>query len=102
MKSSNLVAFIAGIAVASSLMLSGCQKVNTVNDPIFVQSADSFVNLTVGPGYEQYVMQDPDLGPVGVETPEREDRLQNVRAFRAVVHQAKTELDEVREQLPDS
>jgi len=99
MKSTNVVSFLAGIAVAAVVMTSGCQKVNTVNDPLFVQSADTFVNQTVGPEYEEYVMQDPDLGPVGEETPEREDRLQNVRAFRVVVQEASSELEDVREQI---
>lgn len=96
MKISNVVSFIAGIAVASIVMIGGCQKVNTVNDPLFVQSADTFVNQTVGPEYEAYVMDDPDLGPVGMTTQLREDRLQNLRVFRGVVLEAKTEIDELQ------
>lgn len=96
MKRTQAAAFFAGALTASILTATiGCQTVNTVNDPAFVESADRFVNQTVGPEYEIYVMQDPELGTPGESTPLREDRLRNVAAFRAVVQSAQAELNEL-------
>lgn len=95
MKRSKIISFFAGaaamIAVAS---LPACQGINTVNDPEFVEGADRFVNQTVGPEYEAYVMQDPALGTPGLTTPMRQDRINNVQSFRDTVAQAQAELAE--------
>lgn len=91
-KKSHALSFLAGaLTLAIITATQGCQPVNTMNDPVFVTAADRFVNTTVGPEYEIYVMQDPLLGTPGETTPLREDRLQNVRTFRSAVDQAKTE-----------
>lgn len=76
--------FVAGL-VASALTASlvGC---NTNASPAFVAAADVFVNTTVGPDYETYVQNDVTLNPAEVE-----DRLRNVRTFRAVVEAAKND-----------
>lgn len=94
-KKSEAVAFAAGIiATVASMSMNGCQPVNTVNDPVFVGAADQFVNTTVGPEYEVYVMEDPKFGQVGELTPARQDRIDNITTFRDAVRQAQTELDE--------
>ena len=86
-----LAGAVAALTFATSL---GCQGVNTRNDPALVEASDQFVNKTVGPEYEAYVMNDPDLGEPGVTTADREDRLRNVRSFRQAVQQAKDEIAE--------
>lgn len=93
-KTTHAAAFLAGALTAATALVTGCQSVNTVNDPGFVEGADRFVNQTVGPEYEAYVMEDPDLGEPGVVTPQREDRLANVASFRDTVAQAQAELAE--------
>lgn len=88
-KTMTLAAFMAGAVVATSLIgLTGCE-VNTRNDPAFVAASDHFVNKTVGPDYETYVQGDARL-----DDAQKEDRLQNVRTFRAAVEQAQLEIAE--------
>ena len=91
-KKSHGLSFLAGALTLAIITINqGCQAINTQNDPAFVNAADRFVNQTVGPEYEVYVMQDPALGTPGETNPIREDRLQNVRTFRDAVAQAKLE-----------
>lgn len=87
-------AFALGVACALTATLTGCQEINTRNDPGFVASADRFVNQTVGPEYEAYVNADPSLGAPGEPTPARQSRLGNVAEFRGAVDQAKQETAE--------
>lgn len=72
-------------AVAASVLVATTQGCGGI-DKQFATNASRFVNQSVGPEYEAYVIADPDL------TDEQKDiRLQNVAAFRAVVAEALTE-----------
>lgn len=64
----------------STMLLAGCAGA----DSALVDAADHFVNVTVGPAYEAYVNEDPDLGEI-----DKAVRLENVRTFRAAVQAAK-------------
>jgi hypothetical protein len=68
-------AFICMLLAGAALTVGACQ-----NNSAFVQSADLFVNKTVGPEYEAYVRNDANLSPE-----QKQDRLQNVSSFRDAV-----------------
>lgn len=61
-------------------MLFGAVSAFGCSDTALARSADMFVNQTVGPEYIEYISSDPRLSAT-----DREDRLQNVESFRAVV-----------------
>lgn len=69
-----VVLALATVAVG----MAGCEG----SDKTFAASADMFVNKTVGPEYEAYVIADPNLDPA-----QKGDRIQNVQSFRDVVRQ---------------
>ncbi len=84
----------AGLVIsATTIVLSACQAPNTVNDSVFVDAADRFVNSTVGPEYEAILAG--TFNPSVLTEEEIEDRMQNVRTFRAAVLNAKNELEAV-------
>lgn len=56
--------------------IAGCNG----SDKLFANSADQFVNKTVGPEYVKYVQADQTLTDQA-----KNDRLQNVASFRKVV-----------------
>lgn len=68
------------ILMLACLLLAGCAGA----DRALVDAADHFANVTVGPEYEAYVNDDPDLGEI-----DKAVRLENVRTFRAAVQAAK-------------
>lgn len=68
--------FALSLLLAASL--TGC----TINQAL-VNSADRFVNKTVGPEYQQYVADDAKLTPA-----EKDLRKQNVESFRLMVEEA--------------
>ena len=66
------------IALLLAASLTGC----TINRAL-INSADRFVNKTVGPEYEQYVADDAKLTPAAKAL-----RKQNVESFRIAVQVA--------------
>lgn len=87
MSRKNTLAFTAGMAVAALIALTqGCQKVNTRNDPAFVEAMDRYVNETVGPEYVDYVNADPNLTEL-----QRQSRIGNHEAGQDAVNQARIE-----------
>ncbi|MGD9631412.1 MAG: hypothetical protein AB7V18_19405 [Pyrinomonadaceae bacterium] len=69
---------MAVVLALAAVSLGGCAG----SDKTFAASADLFVNKTVGPEYEAYVMADPNL-----DAAQKEDRIRNVESFRNVVRQ---------------
>ena len=92
-KIQTIAAFAAGATTALTLTTGiGCQQVNTRNDPAFVESADRFVNTTVGPHYESLL--DAELAANRLTPLQVESHKANVTSFRDAVNQAMTETGE--------